>query len=157
MRFRALKYMMWSEKFRSRSILSRESERTAASHSGEKGRAKIRYLKNSVIAWQEQLLWGGRIREESLIWLLGRYYQSLLINIGVGEDLTIKELAEMVREAVGFEGNVIWDSDQPDGTPRKLLDVSRIRTLGWKPLIDLKRGIREVYDWFRENSEWVRR
>jgi hypothetical protein len=135
---------MWSEKFRSPSIRSRESERTAASHSWEKGRAKIRCLKSSIIAWQEQLLWGGGIREESLIWLLGRYYQSLLINIGVGEDQTIKELAEMVREAVGFEGEINWDPSQPDGTPPKLLDVMRIRALGWQKRIDLPRGIREV-------------
>jgi hypothetical protein len=124
---------------------------------GEKSRAKIRYLKSSIIAWQEQLPWGGRIREELLIWLLRRYHRSLLINIGVGEDLTIKELSEMVCETVGFEGNVIWDSDQPDGTPRKLLDTTRIRALEWEPRTDIKRGIREVYDWFRENSEWASR
>ena len=123
----------------------------------EKGRAKIRYLESSVIARQEQLLWGGGIREESFIWLLRRYHRSLLINIGVGEDLTIKELAEIVRETVGFEGEIKWDTTQPGGTPRRLLDTTRIRALEWELRTDIKRGIREVYDWFRENSEWASR
>ena len=74
------------------------------------------------------------------------------INIGVGEDCTIKELAEMVRTVVGFKGEIQWDSNRPDGTPRKLLDVSRIHALGWKPRIDLERGIRETYEWFTENA-----
>jgi GDP-L-fucose synthase len=58
----------------------------------------------------------------------------------------------MVREAVGFKGEIQWDSNRPDGTPRKLLYVSRIRALGWKPRIDLERGISEVYQWFIENT-----
>jgi GDP-L-fucose synthase len=67
------------------------------------------------------------------------------INIGVGDDQTIKELAEMVREAVAFEGEVQWDTTKPDGTQRKTTRRSRIRAIGWKPRIDLKKGIREVY------------
>jgi GDP-L-fucose synthase len=89
---------------------------------------------------------------EACLLLLEKFSDPAPINIGVGEDLTIKELAEMVREAVGFEGEIRWDTSQPDGTPRKLLDVSRIRALGWEPHIDLQRGIREVYDWFTKNS-----
>jgi len=63
------------------------------------------------------------------------------VNVGCGEDLPIRELAEKVRAAVGFTGEIRWDSDKPDGTPRKLLDVSRIRALGWAPSIGLDEGI----------------
>jgi GDP-L-fucose synthase len=90
---------------------------------------------------------------EACLLLLEKFSDSAPINIGVGEDLTIKELAEMVREAVGFEGEIVWDTKQPDGTPRKLLDVTRIKSLGWQPQIDLREGIRVVYEWFIENVE----
>jgi GDP-L-fucose synthase len=91
---------------------------------------------------------------EACLVLIDKYADPAPINIGVGEDLTIKELAEMVQAAVGFEGEIQWDAKQPDGTPRKLLDVTRIQALGWKPGVNLKRGIREVYEWFTKNSEW---
>jgi GDP-L-fucose synthase len=90
---------------------------------------------------------------EACLLLLEKFSEPAPINIGVGEDQTIKELAEMVQEAVGFEGEIKWDTSQPDGTPRKLLDVTRIRALGWKPSIDLKHGISEVYAWFTKNSD----
>jgi GDP-L-fucose synthase len=93
---------------------------------------------------------------EACLMLLEKFSEPAPINIGVGEDLTIKELAEIIREAVGFKGEIRWDTHQPDGTPRKLLDVSRIRALGWKPAIDLKRGIAEVYDWFTNNSHYAK-
>ena len=70
------------------------------------------------------------------------------INIGVGEDVTIKQLAETVARVVGFEGRLTWDTSKPDGTPRKLLDVSRINGLGWKASIGLEDGIRSTYQWF---------
>jgi GDP-L-fucose synthase len=92
---------------------------------------------------------------EACLLLLEKFSEPAPINIGAGEDLTIKELAEMVREAVGFEGEIEWDTSQPDGTPRKLLDVTRIRALGWKPHIDLQRGIRDVYTWFIEASDYA--
>jgi GDP-L-fucose synthase len=94
---------------------------------------------------------------EACLLLLEKFNESAPINIGVGEDQTIKELAEMVRETVGFDGKILWDTSQPDGTPRKLLDVGRIRRLGWQPHIDLERGIHDVYDWFRENSSVAKR
>jgi GDP-L-fucose synthase len=94
---------------------------------------------------------------EACLVLLEKFSEPAPINIGVGEDQTIKELAELVQERVGFEGEIHWDTSQPDGTPRKLLDVTRIRALGWKPHIDLKRGIREVYAWFTKNSEYAKR
>jgi GDP-L-fucose synthase len=70
------------------------------------------------------------------------------INIGTGEDITIKALAELVRQIVGFEGEIVWDTSKPDGTPRKRLDVTRIKSLGWKPRISLEQGIRITYDWY---------
>lgn len=73
-----------------------------------------------------------------------------LINIGCGQDLTISELARLVANVVGFHGPVEWDTSKPDGTPRKLLDISRLKSLGWEPRIRLEEGIREVYEWFQE-------
>ena len=72
-----------------------------------------------------------------------------LLNVGCGEDLTIAELAETVRRIVGFAGEIVWDADKPDGTPRKLLDVSRLQGLGWRPSIPLETGIRRAYAWYR--------
>lgn len=85
--------------------------------------------------------------------LLERYDDAAPINIGVGEDVTIKELAETVARAVGFEGHLTWDTSKPDGTPRKLLDVSRINSLGWKAAIGLEEGIRSTYAWYLANEK----
>jgi GDP-L-fucose synthase len=73
------------------------------------------------------------------------------INIGTGEDSTIKQLAELVKEIVGFDGQIKWDPTKPDGTPRKLLDVSKLQSLGWRPKISLKEGIRRTYEWYAAN------
>ncbi len=70
------------------------------------------------------------------------------LNVGTGEDLTIAELAEIVKKVVGFEGKIIYDKSKPDGTPRKLMDVSRIHNLGWKHRTTLEEGIRKAYNWF---------
>ncbi len=75
-----------------------------------------------------------------------------VINIGVGKDITIKELAERVKEIVEFEGKISWDSSKPDGTPRKLLDVSRLFSLGWTPGIELKKGIINTYEWYKSHE-----
>jgi GDP-L-fucose synthase len=72
------------------------------------------------------------------------------INIGKGEDLTINELAELIAEVTGFKGKIVYDSSKPDGTPRKLMDVSRINNLGWKAKTDLKSGIQKTYQWYLE-------
>ena len=85
--------------------------------------------------------------------LLERYDDAAPINIGVGEDVTIKELAETVARVVGFEGHLTWDTSKPDGTPRKLLDVSRINSLGWKAAIGLEEGIRSTYAWYLANEK----
>ncbi len=76
--------------------------------------------------------------------------QTPLINIGCGKDQTVKEIAAIVAHVVGYTGDVRWDQSKPDGTPQKLLDISQIKSLGWKPNIDLKEGIRSVYKWYSE-------
>ncbi len=76
------------------------------------------------------------------IFLMNNYSEEQFINVGYGSDVSIQELAEMVRDSVGFRGRIVWDTSKPDGTPRKLLDSSRIQALGWRPQIDLKTGIR---------------
>ena len=73
------------------------------------------------------------------------------LNIGTGEDLTISELADKIKNVVGFEGEIVYDSSKPDGTPRKLLDVSRIRSLGWKHKFSLEEGLKKTYEWFLNN------
>lgn len=75
-----------------------------------------------------------------------------LYNVGTGEDLEIKALAALVQEVVGHKGEVIWDASKPDGTPRKLMDISKLHALGWKHNIDLKQGIQTTYQWFLENE-----
>jgi GDP-L-fucose synthase len=81
-----------------------------------------------------------------------KYDSSLHLNVGTGEDLAIKELAEKVADAAGFKGEIEWDSTKPDGTPRKVLDVSRISALGWKPTITLEEGIASTIAWYKEAS-----
>jgi GDP-L-fucose synthase len=76
-----------------------------------------------------------------------------LYNVGYGEDVTVRELASLVANVVGYDGPVTWDSSKPDGTPRKLLDSSKIRATGWRPKISLEDGVRSVYEWYREASE----
>jgi GDP-L-fucose synthase len=87
------------------------------------------------------------------VYLLENYNDDVAINVGVGEDVSIKELAELIKETVGFSGSIDWDSSKPDGTPRKLLDVSRITKLGWKAQISLKDGIASTYEWYKTNHK----
>jgi GDP-L-fucose synthase len=86
------------------------------------------------------------------LFLLENYDDEIAINVGTGKDISIKELAELVKSIVGFEGKIDWDSSKPDGTPRKLLDVSRMTALGWKPKISLEDGIRSTYEWYKEQQ-----
>jgi GDP-L-fucose synthase len=79
-----------------------------------------------------------------------KYNSKLHLNVGVGEDISIKELAVKVASAAGFEGKIEWDSSKPDGTPRKVLDISRIKTLGWSPTITLEEGISSTIAWYKE-------
>lgn len=85
---------------------------------------------------------------EACLLLMERYDDDVPINVGTGEDLSIKELAEMVANVVGFSGTIEYDSSRPDGVPRKLLDVQRIRQLGWSPQVTLREGIWLTYQWF---------
>ena len=78
------------------------------------------------------------------------------INVGTGEDCTIRELAETMAEVVGFHGELVFDENKPDGTPRKLMDVSRLKSLGWQSSISLKQGLEMTYDWFLENQNQIR-
>ena len=86
------------------------------------------------------------------LFLIENYDGEVAINVGVGEDIPIKELAEIIQGIVDFQGEIVWDNTKPDGTPRKLLDVSRITALGWKPEIKLEQGIRSTYGWYLDNN-----
>ena len=107
---------------------------------------------------QKLIVWGtGKPRREFLhvddlasacLLLLEKYDSPEIINVGCGEDISICELAELICDVVGFDGELIWDTTKPDGTPRKLLDVTKLRALGWKPAIPLREGIARTYDWF---------
>lgn len=90
------------------------------------------------------------------LFLLENYDSAETINVGVGEDLTIRELAEIVAEVVGYEGGLVQDTSKPDGTPRKLLDVSKINDLGWKATVPLRDGIASTYQWFLEHRAELR-
>ena len=109
----------------------------------------------------EVAVWGsGTPRREFLhvddladagCFLMERYDSAEIINVGVGADVTIADLAELVRTAVGYTGRIVFDRTKPDGTPRKLLDVGRISALGWRPAIGLEEGIRATYAWYVAN------
>jgi len=93
---------------------------------------------------------------EACVFLLESYDEPDLVNIGCGEDVTIRELAETVCDVLGFEGTLEFDTSKPDGTPRKLLDISKIKSLGWTPRIPLREGIADAYRWFCENYSEAR-
>ena len=81
------------------------------------------------------------------------YDSSEIINVGSGEDISIKELAEIISEIVGYTGEIEWDTEKPNGTPRKVLNVDKIKSLGWSPKIGLRQGIHETYEWFKQNYQ----
>jgi GDP-L-fucose synthase len=131
--------------------------------------AMIRKFHDAKTARQESItLWGSgsSLREflhvddlaEGCHLLMDVYDSGDIINIGCGEDLAIRELAHLVASIVGFQGAIRWDTTKPDGTPRKLLDVSRMRALSWQPKISLAEGVRQTYAWFCENQQrWAKR
>ncbi len=88
---------------------------------------------------------------EGLIYLMDNYDEEGIINVGTGEDVSIQELAEIIKKVVGYEGQIMWDASKPDGTPRKLLDVSKINNLGWKAKTSLEDGVKKTYTWFQKN------
>src|SRR6266487_6085144 len=110
---------------------------------------------------QKLVVWGtGKPRREFLhvddlasacLLLLEKYDSPDIVNVGCGEDISIRELAELICDLVGFRGELRWDRSKPDGTPRKLLDVSKIKKLGWQPTISLRDGVARFYEWFLDN------
>lgn len=90
---------------------------------------------------------------QAVVFALENKLPDYLYNVGTGEDLTIKHLAETIQKITGHQGEIIWDSTKPDGTPRKLMDVTKMHDLGWKHKIELQEGIQKTYDWFLENKE----
>jgi GDP-L-fucose synthase len=108
------------------------------------------------------VLWGsGRPRREFLhvddcagacLFLMEHYSGDMSVNVGAGTDIPIAELAQLVAQTVGYEGPIQWDASKPDGTPRKLLDCSRLTALGWRPEISLTQGLTGTYAWYRQQS-----
>ncbi|MFA4818144.1 MAG: GDP-L-fucose synthase [Parcubacteria group bacterium] len=111
----------------------------------------------------EVVIWGtGKARREfmhvrdlanAVLWLMQNYKEKQFLNIGVGVDVSIKDLALLIKKMVGYEEDVFFDSSKPDGMPRKLLDVSRINALGWKAKISLEDGLNETYEWYKNNID----
>ena len=125
--------------------------------------ALIRRFHEAKLADSESVsIWGtGNPRREFLhsddladavLFLMENYNDSEIVNVGCGEDQTIKVLAETIREIVGYSGSLEFDSSRPDGTPQKMLDISKIRVLGWTPEITLKNGLEQVYQWYIEHK-----
>lgn len=112
---------------------------------------------------KEVLVWGtGSAKREFLhvddladacLFLMKKYNDSAVINIGTGKDISILELAEKIKNIIGYNGEIVWDHSKPDGTPRKLLDVSKLHQLGWKHTIELEDGLKTTYSWFQENYD----
>lgn len=90
---------------------------------------------------------------EAVVFALENKLPDYLYNVGTGEDLTIKHLAETIQKITGHTGEIIWDSTKPDGTPRKLMDVSKMQALGWKHQVQLEQGIEKTYNWFLDNAD----
>ena len=93
---------------------------------------------------------------DACVYLMNNYDNPQeIVNVGVGEEISIRELAEMIAEVVGYEGHIMWDTDKPNGTMRKVMDVSRIKATGWNPKVKLREGIQKTYEWYK-NQETVR-
>lgn len=116
--------------------------------------AKINNL-NDVVCWGD-----GSARREFMnaddvasacLFLMEKYSSDEIINIGSGNDYTIKEIVELIKEIVNYKGNVVWDTTKPNGTPKRLLDNSKLSNLGWNPKIDLKTGLENAYNWYINN------
>lgn len=115
----------------------------------------------------EVIIWGTGIPKREFLhvddmasaclYLMENYDSSEIINVGTGEDVSIYGLAKTISEIVQFSGDIVFDTSKPDGTPRKLLDVSKINSLGWKHKISLKEGIEKTYKWFLENQDKIRK
>ncbi len=121
--------------------------------------AKVNHLPETVV-------WGsGRVKREFLhvddfadacLYLINTYRGDAHINVGTGKDITIAEFAALVADVVGYRGRLVFDTSRPDGTPRKVLDISRLQALGWTSGISLQEGLRDYYEWFLQNSARLR-
>lgn len=113
--------------------------------------AKINKL-DEVVCWGD----GSARREfmnaddvaDASLFLMNKYSSDEIINIGYGEDYTIKEVVEIIKDVVGYDGKIVWDTTKPNGTPKRLLDTSKIFNMGWRPKVDLQNGLKEAYDWY---------
>ncbi|MCI3927143.1 GDP-L-fucose synthase [Paenibacillus sp. TRM 82003] len=94
---------------------------------------------------------------DACVFLVKNYEGDDIINIGIGEDVSIRDLATMVKDVVGYKGDIIFDSTKPDGTPRKLVDVTRVNQLGWKATISLEQGLSRTYQWYLHNEHKLRK
>lgn len=120
-----------------------------------------RFHEAKVSGAKEVVVWGSGspLREflhvddmaDAVIYLMDNYSGLEHVNVGSGKEVTIKELAELVKEVVGFKGELVWDSTKPDGTPRKLMDSSRLAGLGWVPKVSLRDGLVGTYEWYVKN------
>jgi GDP-L-fucose synthase len=126
--------------------------------------ALIRKFHDAKVKNENQVtLWGtGKPQRElmevddfarALTLVINKYDDEETINIGVGKDQTIREIAQIIKEVIGFNGEIVWDTSKPDGTPRKLLEISKLRTLGFEPEFNLKEGVAKTYKWFLEQIE----
>ena len=126
--------------------------------------ALIRKFHDAKVKNENQVtLWGtGKPQRElmevddfarALTLVINKYDDEETINIGVGKDQTIREIAQIIKEVIGFNGEIVWDTTKPDGTPRKLLEISKLRTLGFEPQLNLKEGVAKTYKWFLEQIE----
>ena len=88
---------------------------------------------------------------EAVVYALENNLPEHLYNIGTGKDITIKELAETIQKVTGHMGSILWDTNKPDGTPRKLMDVSKMKDIGWEYSVELENGIQKTYQWFLNN------
>jgi len=93
---------------------------------------------------------------EAIIFVMENKLEESLYNVGTGDDLSLKELALLVQKVIGHQGEIIWDTSKPDGTPRKVMEVSKLKKMGWSPKITLEQGIEETYQWFLENREKIK-
>ena len=93
---------------------------------------------------------------EAVVYALENNLPEYLYNIGTGKDITIKELAETIQSVTGHQGKILWDANKPDGTPRKLMDVSKMKGLGWQYSTELEDGIKKTYFWFLENIDRIK-
>lgn len=118
-----------------------------------------------VLGKPQVVVWGtGKPRREFLhvddladaaLFLMLNYDGEEFVNVGVGKDVSIRELAELIRDVVGYKGEIVFDTTKPDGTPRKLLDVSRLHALGWRARIPLRKGLEQTYAWYKAQEREV--